>query len=87
MSNPTIKSALTVAARSTRVADGGVFSVQTELPAQRAFVVRFTGTSAIEDGQFAGSVEHVLSGLRRRFYSLPELMAFITQTVAQNDAR
>jgi len=85
MTNPIINSALTGTARNAGVTDDAVFSAQTELPAQRAFVVQFTGNSAIEHGQFTGSVAHVLSGLRRRFHSLPELMAFITEAVAQNE--
>jgi hypothetical protein len=49
------------------------------LPAQRAFVVQFTAQTNVERGQFAGRVEHVVSGHARRFQTLEELVACLVQ--------
>jgi hypothetical protein len=49
------------------------------LPAQRAFVVQFSAQTNVELGQFAGRVEHVVSGHARRFQTLEELVASLVQ--------
>jgi hypothetical protein len=53
------------------------------LPVQRAFVVQFRAEADVEQGKFAGRVEHVVSGQATRFYSLDELLAFFAQILSQ----
>jgi len=84
MTHP-IKSASTRAAVERHPAGDNFHDMQTELPARRAFVVQLDGSSEIADGQFAGRVEHVLSGQRRRFVSLDELTAFISEAVRESE--
>jgi len=45
------------------------------LPARRAFVVQFSVQTQVELRQFAGCVEHIMSGHARRFQTLDELLA------------
>lgn len=70
--------------RASRTRDGSL-SMETEMPARRAFVVQLNGSSAIADGQFSGRVEHVLSGRRWHFASLAELTAFISRVVLESE--
>ena len=49
------------------------------LPARRAFVVQFSAQTHVELGQFAGRVEHVVSGHARRFQTLDELVGCLVQ--------
>ena len=63
----------------------GSLGEESEMPARRAFVVQLNGDSAIADGQFAGRIEHVVSGQRWRFDSLAELTAFISQAVLKSE--
>ncbi|MGH8071259.1 MAG: hypothetical protein ACRERE_39725 [Candidatus Entotheonellia bacterium] len=59
------------------------------LPAQRAFVVQFSAQTNVELGQFAGRVEHVVSGYARHFQALDELLASLVQmlvTLGAEDA-
>ena len=52
------------------------------LPAQRAFVVQFGAQTNVELGQFAGRVEHVVSGHARHFQTLEELVGNLVQMLA-----
>ena len=70
---------------SVRRTRDGTLSMETEMPARRAFVVQLNGASAIADGQFSGRVEHVLSGQRWHFSSLAELTAFISRVVLESE--
>src|SRR5262245_34493222 len=49
------------------------------LPARRAFVVQFSAQTQVKLCQFAGRVEHVVSGHARRFQTLDELVACLVQ--------
>lgn len=48
-------------------------------PVQRAFVVQFRAQTHVELGQFAGRIEHVVSGHARRFQTLKELVGCLVQ--------
>ena len=58
------------------------------LPSDRAFVVQLRGDAAVEQGDFRGRVEHLVSGQTTHFESVEEVMAFIARVVAaqQTDA-
>jgi hypothetical protein len=47
-----------------------------------AFVVQFRTETAIEQGHYAGRVEHVVSGQATAFHSLNELLGFIARVLA-----
>jgi hypothetical protein len=49
------------------------------LPTQRAFVVQFSAQTNVALGQFAGRVEHVVSGHARHFQTLEELVGCLVQ--------
>jgi hypothetical protein len=51
------------------------------LPATRAFVVQLYAEAEVEQGEFRGRVEHIVSMRAKRFHSLEELATFIVQTV------
>ena len=48
---------------------------------------RLTADSAIVENQFAGSLEHISSGTRRRFGSVAELIALIADAIASSEPR
>lgn len=48
-------------------------------PIQYTFVVQFAAATARGDAGLAGRVEHIVSGQARRFQSVEELLAFVTQ--------
>jgi hypothetical protein len=50
-------------------------------PAKRAFVVQVHADAQIEQGQWRGRVEHLVSYQATRFESLDELLAFIVQVL------
>jgi len=52
------------------------------LSPHRAFVVQFRAETAVEQGRFAGRVEHVVSGQAAQFQSLAELVAFMGRVLA-----
>ncbi len=54
---------------------------QPSLPARRAFVVQIHAEARIEQGQFKGRVEHLVSHQAEHFESLEELVAFLVQMV------
>ena len=51
------------------------------LPTNRAFVVQLHTDAQVEQGEFRGRVEHVVSYKSRHFHSLEELTAFMVQVV------
>jgi len=53
------------------------------LPANRAFVIQFSGVPAGQAAVIAGRMEHLLSGRRERFHSWGELQQFITRELSQ----
>ena len=52
------------------------------LSPHRAFVVQFRAETEVEQGRFAGRVEHVVSGQAAQFQSLAELVAFMGRVLA-----
>ncbi len=59
---------------------------QPSLPTKRAFVVQLHAEAQIEQGQFKGRVEHLVSGQAAHFESLEELVAFIVRVVTETRA-
>ena len=51
------------------------------LPVRRAFVVQLSAETEGEKGQWAGRVEHVVSGQATHFSSVEELLAFMTRVL------
>jgi hypothetical protein len=58
-----------------------------QYPVHRAFVVQLGWESDVAHGQFAGRVEHVVSGEVTHFQSPEELLVFITLVIAQGGER
>jgi hypothetical protein len=56
---------------------------QPSLPANRAFVVQIRADAKVEQGQWQGRVEHVVSYQATRFQSLEELLAFMVQVLSE----
>ena len=54
---------------------------QPSLPTNRAFVVQLHAEAKVEQGEFRGRVEHVVSMRATHFDSLEELVAFVVQVV------
>ena len=54
---------------------------QPSLPAKRAFVVQIHADAKVEQGQWQGRVEHLVSYQATRFQSLEELLAFIVKVL------
>jgi hypothetical protein len=57
------------------------------LSVHRAFVVQFRSDTAVEQGNLAGRVEHVVTGQATDFQSLETLLAFIAQVLRAERAR
>jgi len=57
------------------------------LSPERAFVVQFRAGTQVDQGPFAGRVEHVRSGQAVRFESREELLAFIARLLARRGSR
>jgi hypothetical protein len=55
--------------------------IEPSLPANRAFVVQLHRDARVENGEFKGQVEHVVSYQATPFESLEELTAFIVRVV------
>ena len=55
---------------------------QVSLPAKRAFVVQIHADAKVEQGQWQGRVEHVVSYRSTRFQSLEELLAFVVKVLS-----
>jgi hypothetical protein len=51
------------------------------LPAAWAFVVHLQPGARPDEGRMAGRVEHVVSGRREHFRSVPELLAFFDRVL------
>ena len=51
------------------------------LPANRAFVVQLHADAQVEQKEFRGRVEHVVSYKATHFHSVEELTAFMVQVV------
>ena len=51
------------------------------LPSNRAFVVQLHADAQVEQREFRGRVEHVVSMRATHFHSLEELTAFMVQVV------
>ncbi len=58
-----------------------VKSTPPSLPTNRAFVVQLRAEARVEQGEFSGRVEHVVSMRSTRFQSLEELATFLRETV------
>jgi len=50
-----------------------------------AFVIQFRPETNLELGRFEGRVEHVQSCKAKRFHSLAELLAFITNALNESN--
>jgi hypothetical protein len=53
------------------------------LPARRAFVVQVHADAKVEQGQWQGRVEHVVSFQATHFQSLEELLAFMVKVLSE----
>lgn len=53
------------------------------LPAKRAFVVQLRAEAKVEQGQWQGRVEHLVSYQATHFESLEELLAFMVQVLSE----
>ena len=60
---------------------------QPSLPQKRAFVVQVHADAQVEQADFKGRVEHLLSGEATHFGSLEELAAFIIQILTEEHMR
>jgi hypothetical protein len=56
---------------------------QPALPAKRAFVVQVHADAKVEQGQWQGRVEHLVSFQATRFQSLEELLTFIVKVLSE----
>jgi hypothetical protein len=54
---------------------------QPSLPTNRASAVQLHAEAKVDQGEFRGRVEHVVSMRATHFHSLEELVAFIVQMV------
>ena len=53
------------------------------LPARRAFVVQVHADAKVEQGQWQGRVEHLVSFQATHFQSLEELLAFMVKVLSE----
>jgi hypothetical protein len=56
---------------------------QPSLPAKRAFVVQVHADANVEQGQWLGRVEHLVSFQTTHFKSVEELLAFMVKVMSQ----
>lgn len=56
---------------------------QPSLPANRAFVVQVHTEAQVEQGQWKGRVEHLVSGEASHFDSFEELLTFIVKVLSE----
>jgi hypothetical protein len=47
-----------------------------------AFVIQFWRKTEVESGRFGGRIEHIQSSRATRFQSLDEILAFVTEVLA-----
>lgn len=57
------------------------------LPNCRAFLIRYSAASNLEDGDVSGRVEHVDSGQSARFHSRQELDDFIGEVIREQESK
>ena len=58
---------------------------QPSLPAKRAFVVQLHADAKVEQGQWQGRVEHLVSYRVAHFQSIEELLAFIVKVLTETE--
>jgi len=58
-------------------------NAESTLPSKRAFVVQFRATTEPTPGDYAGRIEHVVSGQATRFDSWEQLRRFIEEMLAR----
>lgn len=56
---------------------------QPSLPAKRAFVVQVHADAKVEQGQWQGRIEHLVSFQATHFQSLEELLTFIVKVLTE----
>jgi hypothetical protein len=56
---------------------------QPSLPAKRAFVLQVHADAKLEQGQWQGRVEHVVSFQAAHFQSIEELLAFMMKELSE----
>ena len=54
---------------------------QPSLPAKRAFVVQVHADAKVEQGQWRGRIEHIVSYQAAHFQSIEELLAFMVKVL------
>ena len=59
---------------------------QPSFPIRKAFVVQIHAEAGIEQGEFKGRVEHLVSHQATHFASLEELIAFVTRMLSEQQA-
>jgi hypothetical protein len=57
---------------------------QPSLPAKRAFVVQVHTDANVEQGQWLGRVEHLVSFQATHFKSIEELLAFMVKVMSES---
>ena len=60
---------------------------QVSLPAKRAFVVQIRADAKVEQGEWQGRVEHLVSFQATRFQSLEELLAFMVKILSEPEQK
>jgi hypothetical protein len=60
---------------------------RSSLPAKRAFVVQLHADAKVEQGQWQGRVEHLVSYQASHFESLEELLAFIVRVLSEPESQ
>jgi hypothetical protein len=56
---------------------------QPSLPTKRAFVVQIHADAKVEQGQWQGRVEHLVSYQATHFQSIEELLAFMVKVLSE----
>ena len=56
---------------------------QPSLPAKRAFVVQVHADAKVEQGQWRGRIEHIVSYQATHFQSIEELLAFMVKVLSE----
>ena len=54
-----------------------------ELRANRAFVVQFSNPSDFAGERLIGRIEHITSGQAKWFFSMDEMMCFVSRVLAE----
>jgi len=61
-------------------------TIEPALPSWKAFVIQLSHDTTPDSGIFAGRIEHLSSGRRRRFASGKELLAMLMRLLSDLDA-